>query len=518
MSSCSCGAPVGVFLSRWSSVNKASGCVRSKNSRGLLSANATLCSSRPPLRARRSNRNFSSNGVRDSFVVHAESPVAGWEDGGVSDGTPDDYVFAVLGDLHLDPNNMPIFQEAQSQVLDVFSQKNGLPKTSRLFQVGDLGGYSARPGSQECFDRALDFVDSFGVPRALVLGNHDLEGAEFDTDQENLNAWKATFGQRHYWVVEHGATVCIGLSTVRFRSAKYSCHEVFVDPEQVTWFKNMLAKYSDRNVFVFTHAPPMGSGLKVLQEIHVKNRCAWLNHSEEPSKFIDLVSENPQVKLWFSGHFHLSHNYEDSISVVGGCAFVQVGVIGDDSSRDGFRHSRILKGNSDGYEVHTLDHSTGELRLDLAHNYSSVDPPKPLPLPPREELLCNPEYGFLCAVDDCDLEGEHSQWFPAGLKSLMSVQQNMMIEYDPATRSPLGVVSLCVDDRKIQLVDENGGIVSGCDSDNIEDGEAAVAVELIDANGQKERRLRNEYGGFSQIFQKNKWVARKLKEKQAAAT
>ena len=43
------------------------------------------------------------------------------------------------------------------------------------------------------------------------------------------------------------------------------------------------------------------------------------------------------------GHFHLSHNYMRSISVAGNCAFVQTGVIGD-CNRDGFRHSRVLKG------------------------------------------------------------------------------------------------------------------------------------------------------------------------------
>ena len=46
-----------------------------------------------------------------------------------------------------------------------------------------------------------------------------------------------------------------------------------------------------------------------------------------------------------SGHFHLSHNYTDSISVVGGTAFVLTGVIGE-CNRDGFRHSRLLKGVS----------------------------------------------------------------------------------------------------------------------------------------------------------------------------
>ena len=43
------------------------------------------------------------------------------------------------------------------------------------------------------------------------------------------------------------------------------------------------------------------------------------------------------------GHFHLSQNYSNSISVVGQTAFVHTGVIGE-SHRDGFRHSRLLKG------------------------------------------------------------------------------------------------------------------------------------------------------------------------------
>ena len=41
------------------------------------------------------------------------------------------------------------------------------------------------------------------------------------------------FNQRHYWALEVGDTVCIGLSTVRFRSNDHSVHEVFIDQAQV---------------------------------------------------------------------------------------------------------------------------------------------------------------------------------------------------------------------------------------------------------------------------------------------
>ena len=113
-------------------------------------------------------------------------------------------------------------------------------------------------------------------------------------------------------------------------------HEVYIDDEQMTWFEQLLEQYQDRPVVVFTHAPPMGSGLKVVQNVHVKNRCAWLNHSDRPERFMQLVEKYGNVRLWFSGHFHLSQNYADSISVVGKCAFVQTGVIGE-CNRDGNR-------------------------------------------------------------------------------------------------------------------------------------------------------------------------------------
>jgi hypothetical protein len=81
---------------------------------------------------------------------------------------------------------------------------------------------------------------------------------------------------------------------------------VYIDDEQFAWFEQVLAANKERPVVVFTHAPPMGCGLKVVENVHVKNRCAFLNHSDRPQRFIRLVEANSNIKLWFSGHFHLS--------------------------------------------------------------------------------------------------------------------------------------------------------------------------------------------------------------------
>ena len=176
---------------------------------------------------------------------------------------------------------------------------------------------------------------------------------------------------------------------------------------------------------VFTHAPPAGCGLRVVQAVHVRNRCAYLNHGaldgEEkegegdggggervvggegggregnevdaspppssssappssaaappppppPDAFIRLVERHANVRLWFSGHYHLSHNYATSVSAVNGCAFVQVGVIGPRSTRDGLRQSRVLDGDAGGFRLLSLDHETGEMRLDATGEWGT---------------------------------------------------------------------------------------------------------------------------------------------------
>jgi hypothetical protein len=43
---------------------------------------------------------------------------------------------------------------------------------------------------RESLKFAEQYLAGFGVPRALVTGNHDLEGEDFDTDEANLEAWR----------------------------------------------------------------------------------------------------------------------------------------------------------------------------------------------------------------------------------------------------------------------------------------------------------------------------------------
>jgi hypothetical protein len=211
-------------------------------------------------------------------------------------------------------------------------------------------------------------LDSFRLPYELVSGNHDLEGLdEFPTDELNLQAWMESFDKPTPQFCKRigDRTLLVGLSTVRFRSAPFSSHEVHVDDDQVRWFLDVVESHPAHDgwkILVFSHAPIMGSGLRVLQNVHVVNGCAWLNHCDPHTRnlWIRTVQSNPQIKAWFSGHFHLSHDYEDAISVVGSCVFVQVGVIGRASTRDGKRQTRLVQGNGSSMQIYTINHHMRE--------------------------------------------------------------------------------------------------------------------------------------------------------------
>jgi len=466
---------------------------------------------------------------------------------------------AVLGDLHLPPGDAvpEDFLKARDQLTrDMVASAPGA--AHRVVQLGDLGAYDKGfPGSAACFKMAKSYIDSFEIPSRLILGNHDLEDAALDSDAENLVAWREAFGQSHYWSSKIGNVTFVGLSTVRFRSNEHSVHEVHIDDEQIAFFERVLGDAGRDGsppggspVVVFTHAPILGSGLKAVQAVHVKNRCAWVNHSSNADHFISLVRRNPNVKLWFSGHFHLSQSYPDSISVVGGTAFVLTGVIGGSMSRDGDRHSRVLRGDESGFEVLTMDHETGESRVDLKGSWDARDTPRILT--PPEELICDISSGFLCSEVDCSVGGSIDEddqrpvWFNSGATSMLHLQDGLLIEvrddslvhalvlalllllllshilvaharthtrtrarerlqYDAINMAPIGAVFLDVPDECfVRLVDQRGDEVDATSTD----GSAAVAVEMVDARSGEVRQSvpRNEQGGFYCIFQPNKYV------------
>jgi len=213
-------------------------------------------------------------------------------------GSKTSFTVGVVGDLHLDPRD----------TADSLTARQHLKSLDFLVSLGDLGeskvcdddSQQLFSGTSQCFAFAKDYLQGFDASAFdVVAGNHDLEGLdEFATDDANLAAFLKTFTKPTPQFCHEIApkTLLVGLSSTVFRRSRFTSHEVFVDEDQCRWFEALLEKHPAHNIFVFTHAPILGSGLRVLQECHVVNGCCWLNHTERPQRFVELVRKHPQIR------------------------------------------------------------------------------------------------------------------------------------------------------------------------------------------------------------------------------
>lgn len=406
-------------------------------------------------------------------------------------------------------------------------RKEGDLMNCAMVSLGDLGRKDIRhepgdAGTTKSFQDAKEFMDRFGVYYDLVTGNHDLEGLdEFDTDADNLQAWLDCFGKTtpHFYRRVAEKTLLLGFSTIKFREAPFSSHEVIIDDEQMNWLAQTIEAHPASEgwtILIFSHAPIMGSGLRVLQNVHVTNGCAWLNHSSETKRkrFISLVRANPQIKLWFSGHFHLSHDYQDAISTVGSCTFVQTGVMGAASTRDGRRQTRLVHGSAKRLQIYSINHhirtedDQAEVRLDAEIDLHSgavrrvQDETQAVDredwfqaYTPRPEDGCYLETADGLVADAFSIDSKVCWWHMKDDK-VIGLHEGQLVEYDAETLSPLGIVvnKETLGDREVLLV---------------QNGTALVLADKV--SGDVEVVHPNEDGSYWRKFQRNKRV--RLEEK-----
>ena len=117
--------------------------------------------------------------------------------------------FIVIGDLHYDPKYAHVFDQAFEQLKSYDAKA--------LVQLGDVGGYHY-PGSQQSFDDIKHLFSKLNIPTHTLMGNHDLEGEEFESDEANRQAWMKTFNRTTLWEsFDIGPYLGISLSSWSFR-------------------------------------------------------------------------------------------------------------------------------------------------------------------------------------------------------------------------------------------------------------------------------------------------------------
>jgi len=375
---------------------------------------------------------------------------------------------------------------------------------------------------------------------------------------KNLHSWMDCFDKTipYFSRIIGERTLLLGLSTVRFRDAPYSSHEIHVDDDQIEWFRQMVESHPDSDgwkIMVFSHAPIIGSGLRVLQSVHVTNGCAWLNHCSESdvrNSFVRIVKNNPQIKCWFSGHFHLSHDYEDALvqATEAPCAFLQVGVMGPGSSRDNKRQSRFVRGcGSDFLQLFSINHHE---RIPVTTKFKGNETRDATKALVRLDATINLRTGQMtfaqekeenndsdvsknswfqayvpkeedgCYLDDIDGSVWNNSktvcWWHMADGKVLGLHQEQLVEYDSETLSPLGVV--LTKEQLTSSVTSNGHDDAGSDRENKERTKEVLVVHnksilvLVDNGTRKMEVIHpNADGSYWRKFQRNKKI--RLEEK-----
>eukprot|EP00985_Skeletonema_marinoi_P011297 scaffold5359_cov112-Skeletonema_marinoi.AAC.6 len=493
---------------------------------------------------------------------------------------PYSFIVPILGDLHIDPRKMEDYSIGREHVKSIIKDAKSKVGNDNvaLVSLGDLGEskncdhnpdnpFELFAGTSKCHTIAADFLGSFDVPYEVIGGNHDLEGIdEFDSDARNLrNFLKCHDKETPQFCREIAEkTLLVGLCSTIFREATYTSHEVIIDDEQIRWFEDLLKSRPAEDgwkIFVFSHAPPNGSGIRIIQENHVVNGCCWLNHSSEKNcrKFIELVREHRCIKGWFSGHFHLGQDYQDSITFPtidpsegpypnrGSCVFAQTSVMRAGTSRDGRQQSRLLRGTKDGFEICTIDHKNdGKVRVDAtityrddnhevgvyAHedeayehdNYFKVYQPQV----DDHAYVCGAEDEELCMLTPDPITDETVAWWKLSCGRVLGIVNGMMLEFDKSTLAPLGLV-MSHDElagKQVAIIDsgleecminfEEDGMDGADCADTEQDDSREQAVLVFDDDGVTVVQP-NDDGSYWRKIVRNKIARMKERRREKAA-
>lgn len=403
----------------------------------------------------------------------------------------------------------------------------------------------------------------------LFFCTKDLEGIdEFDTDEANLEMFMRVHNKPSPQFIRQIAdkTLLVGLTSTIFRGAKYTSHEVTIDKAQLDWFEQTVKSHPAEEgwkIFVFTHAPPNGSGLRVLQENHVVNGCCWLNHSNEAEcrKFIELCREHRCIKAWFSGHFHLGQDYQDSITFPtidpkdgpypnrGSCVFVQTSVMRSGTSRDTRQQSRLIRGDKEKFEICTVDHQNGgAVRVDATityrgdtnevgiYNHADIskqsDELFKVYQPCAGDALHAADEGLIKYDDEMIMDKAITKdtvaWWYMDCGRVLGMLNGMLIEYDKSTLAPLGLV-VGADEllgKRIAVInsgepgecaisDEVG--MEGADCTEVIQAKEQAVLLLDDADGSVTIVQPNEDGSYWRKIVRNKMIRMKEVRRERAA-
>ncbi len=204
----------------------------------------------------------------------------------------------LLGDPHLPGKAL----EKKERVLETLNQ------WSDVEMVVALGDLCSQTGTKEEYESVKNYFSKLKHPLYPISGNHDfiyedaldenkkLKHASLEIQMQKLETFKETLNLPSlYYSLEKEPYLLI------FLSADSPKHLAQLSKEQLKWFENLLKNHPTKPTIVFFHAP-LDATLDTYK--HWVNTPNFVAQPVEKLKFI--ITQNPQLFLWVSGHTHTS--------------------------------------------------------------------------------------------------------------------------------------------------------------------------------------------------------------------
>ena len=220
------------------------------------------------------------------------------------------YRLVVLGDPHLPVRERERPQpEKQQQVL---AAKAGLMEDIHSWtdvnEVSVVGDLAAQFGKASEYQFARDYLSELAPQLSVITGNHDfIYEDEFSAKghfvkgsrelrKQKLEAFKENFQLESLYYTHMAGTFRLIYLSADSLDSPYLTE---ISSVQLQWFSSLLAENKTVPVLVFFHAPLAGTLPDYNRYVNTPDFIA-----QPAEKITALLQENPQVKLWVSGHTH----------------------------------------------------------------------------------------------------------------------------------------------------------------------------------------------------------------------
>ena len=328
---------------------------------------------------------------------------------------------ALIGDLQYVPGE-------EAELRRFLGQVNAW-RPDFAVSLGDMGPSGER-GTRKGFAESAAVLREVDCPKAVLLGNHDVEYRPDAPFGREPAAWyPEAFGREVPWqAVEMDGVFLLCVSIERQpRETFFTQHALYLSDAQFAWAREQLVAHRDWPTVVVSHAPLAGSGLRCVPFVHSAATDAYLDHTFDALRWKELARENPQIRLWCSAHFHMGHEYRAAIAQREGIVHVSCGVPCS-CARDGTRETRLLEIAGGEAHILTLDHLAGAIREDARVPMNGPGAHGGLYEPAPGEILLGEDRAL--TVWDCPQRG----------RAFIATEYGKLWEYDRALGELTGAV------------------------------------------------------------------------------